>query len=465
MKDQNRMPLVEALQKHIEKDSVSFHVPGHKNGLLVKGLAERALEYDVTELAGLDDLHAPEDAIREAQELLAEHYEAEKSYFLVNGSTVGNLAMILAVCNEGDVVYVQRNCHKSILNGLKLANVKPVFLHPEFDEQTAVSTGISQATFVQALNLHPDAKAIILTYPTYYGTVYDIKSLIELAHEHGVNVLVDEAHGAHFSSGAPFPSSSLEWKADVVVQSAHKTLPAMTMGSFLHIGTKRVNHIRIESCLGMLQSSSPSYPIMGSLDYARQYIASYSLTDIEYYLEKRNDFIENLRGTGYEIIESDDPLKLMVRLNGFSGYGLQEELENRGVFAELADPYQVLFILPLIKKGMEFPFEKALRSMKEIESSEGTPVPIFLRNKQRISSLRHSFREMETKVKVWVPVDEAVGKTAGEVLIPYPPGIPLFYPGEEILEENISELKRLRELGAKFQGGHKLEEGRISVFI
>ncbi|TYS13634.1 aminotransferase class I/II-fold pyridoxal phosphate-dependent enzyme [Rossellomorea vietnamensis] len=465
MRDQNRMPLVEALQRHIQKGSVSFHVPGHKNGSLVEGQVSKAWEYDVTELAGLDDLHAPEDAIREAQELLTEHYQSEKSYFLVNGSTVGNLAMILGVCNEGDVVFVQRNCHKSILNGLQLANVKPVFLHPEFDEQTAVSSGISQATLIQALKLYPNAKALILTYPTYYGTVYDIKSLIELAHGHEINVLVDEAHGAHFSCGAPFPSSSLGWGADVVVQSAHKTLPAMTMGSFLHIGTDGIEHKRIEHYLGMLQSSSPSYPIMGSLDYARQYIASYSVEDIDFFRDKRNNFIKGLRGAGYEIIESADPLKLLVRLQGFSGYELQEELENRSVFAELADPYQVLFILPLIKKGMTFPFEKALLSMKAIEPSEGIPELILLEKQQKITALRHSFKEMEKKEKGWAAVDEAVGKTAAEVLIPYPPGIPLFYPGEEILEESISELKRLMKLGAKFQGGQKLDEGKISIFF
>lgn len=465
MRDQNRMPLVEALQSHIDKDSVSFHVPGHKNGSLVEGQVSKAWEYDVTELAGLDDLHAPEDAIREAQELLTDHYQSEKSYFLVNGSTVGNLAMILGVCDEGDVVFVQRNCHKSILNGLQLANVKPVFLHPEFDERTAVSSGISQATLIQAIKLYPNAKALILTYPTYYGTVYDIKSLIELAHEHEMNVLVDEAHGAHFSCSVPFPSSSLGWGADVVVQSAHKTLPAMTMGSFLHIGTERIDQNRIEHYLGMLQSSSPSYPIMGSLDYARHYIASYSVEDIEFFKDKRNNFIKGLRGAGYEIIESADPLKLLVRLRGFSGYELQEVLENRSVFTELADPYQVLFILPLIKKGMAFPFEKALLSMKDIEPSEGTSEPIFLRNQQKITALRHSFKEMDKKEKVWVLIDEAAGLTAGERLIPYPPGIPLFYPGEEITEENIRELKRLMALGAKFQGVHKLEEGKISIFV
>ncbi|MGM0846958.1 MAG: aminotransferase class I/II-fold pyridoxal phosphate-dependent enzyme [Bacillota bacterium] len=464
MRDQNRMPLVEALQKHIDKDSVSFHVPGHKNGALVKGLAGRTLRYDVTELNGLDDLHAPEDAIREAQELLTEHYETQQSYFLVNGSTVGNLAMIMGVCEEGDVVFVQRNCHKSVINGLELANVQPVFLHPEFDEQKTVSGGISQATFMEALKFYPNPKALILTYPTYYGTVYDIKSLIELAHENGIKVLVDEAHGAHFSCGDPFPPSSLKLGADVIVQSAHKTLPAMTMGSFLHIGNERVDKKRIEHYLGMLQSSSPSYPIMGSLDYARHYIAAYSSEDSKFLMEKRKDFIEELRNSGYEVIESADPIKIMVRLSGLSGYQLQEQLEKRGVFAELADPYQVLFILPLIKSGISFPFEKALMSMREIAPSEDSPHRIFLGKYRKVTTLRHSFIEMRKKKKIWVSVDEAAGKTAGEMLIPYPPGIPLFYPGEEITEESISELKRLWEQGGKFQGEHMLEDGKISIF-
>ncbi|WP_409252451.1 aminotransferase class I/II-fold pyridoxal phosphate-dependent enzyme [Bacillus sp. SCS-153A] len=465
MNDQNRMPLVEALQHHIDKDPVSFHVPGHKNGKLLDGQAGGFLQYDVTELTGLDDLHAPSEAIKEAQELLADHYQTRKSYFLVNGSTVGNLAMILGVCEEGDIVFVQRNCHKSILNGLKLANVKPVFLHPEFDERTRTSTGISQGTFAEAARRYPEAKAVILTYPTYYGMVYDIQNIIELAHKQGMHVLMDEAHGAHLSYGEPFPPSSLELGADIIVQSAHKTLPAMTMGSFLHIKSDGIDAKRVEQYLGMLQSSSPSYPIMGSLDHARHFIASYSREDLDTFLPMRKEFINRLKESGFEVIESHDPLKLMVRLPGLSGFQLQDQLEKSGIYAELADPYQVLFILPLLKKDTAFPFTMVLEKMKEIRPGKGSTELLTFEKKQNITSLCFSFKEMKTKMKEWISVEDAAGRIAGEMLTPYPPGIPLLYPGEEITKESVKEIKRLMEHGARFQGEHLLEKGKISIFV
>jgi arginine/lysine/ornithine decarboxylase len=465
MNNQNRMPLVEALQNHIKKDTVSFHVPGHKNGKLTGGQAAKFLQYDVTELTGLDDLHDPEKAILEAQKLLADHYQTKKSYFLVNGSTVGNLAMIMGVCEEGDTVFVQRNCHKSILNGLKLANVHPVFLHPEYDEKTGTSTGISKGTFEEALEQYPAVKAVILTYPTYYGLVYDLHSIIERAKKQEIKVLIDEAHGAHLSCGEPFPSSSLKWGADIVVHSAHKSLPAMTMGSYLHIQNGKIDSNRVEQYLGMLQTSSPSYPIMGSLDYARHYIASYSKDDYHYFSKERDEFIIGLRKTGYEVIEGHDPLKLMVRCKGLSGFQLQGQLEKIGVYVELADPHQVLFILPLLKKGSPFPFKKTLEKMEHIRPGKHSGHPVHFKKAKKITAPKFSYREIDKKKRKWITIEEAAGKTAGDMLIPYPPGIPLFYPGEEITKEAILELRWLMEHGAKFQGVHLLDEGKISILV
>ena len=463
MKSQDRLPLIEAVERHLHKDSVSFHVPGHKNGELLHGKYQELLRYDVTELTGLDDLHAPSEAIAEAQILLAECYGAEKSYFLVNGSTVGNLAMILGSCGEGDRVLVQRNCHKSVLNGLKLANVQPVFLHPEYDAETATTTGISLGTLEEALTRYPEAKAIVLTYPTYYGMVYDLQSIIDLAHDRGVKVLIDEAHGAHFAYGEPFPHSSLEMGADVVVQSAHKTLPAMTMGSFLHINRNSKDGDKIGHYLSMLQSSSPSYPIMCSLDYARHFIASYTKEDLRCFLLERNDFIKNLRESGFTVIESGDPLKLLIRLQGLSGFQLQDRLEEEGVYPELADPYQVLFILPLIKQGRTFPFNQVLEKMAKVIPGKREEEPYNYEKNNKITELRYSYKDIEQKKKKWISIDDAAGQTAGEMLIPYPPGIPLLYPGEEITGESVSELKWLLEHGARFQGEHKLKEGKVSI--
>ena len=203
--------------------------------------------------------------------------------------------MILSVCSEGDTVLVQRNCHKSILNGLMLANIMPVFISPEMDMNLSTPAGIDKHTVRQAFERYPNAKACIFTYPDYYGGTFDLKSIIEIAHQHDSLVLIDEAHGPHFKLGDPFPLSALNLGADMVVHSAHKILPAMTMGSFLHINSKNVPKAKVEFYLSVLQSSSPSYPIMASLDIARSYLAGFTKEDIAYTWEVRNVFWRSSR--------------------------------------------------------------------------------------------------------------------------------------------------------------------------
>lgn len=277
MEKQIRTPLIDAVQRHMNKQSISFHVPGHKNGQLFPASLQHdfqsVLPYDVTELAELDDLHAPSGPIQEAQQLTANFYQAGHSFFLVGGSTVGNLAMIYAFCRPGDRVLVQRNCHKSVIHALELARVIPIFASPEYDQVTGHPIGLSADVLLKGLKLYPDLKAVVLTYPNYYGSGLNPAPLVVAAKEAGLYVLVDEAHAAHFIGGL-LPPSSLSCGADAVVQSAHKMLPALTMGAYLHVhkqvGTAEVEAVKL--ALQMFQSSSPSYLIMASLDGARAYL-------------------------------------------------------------------------------------------------------------------------------------------------------------------------------------------------
>ena len=311
---------------------------GHKNGLLfsekAKASFKELLKLDVTELTGLDDLHAPEGVIMESEQLLAELYGVQTSYFLVNGTTVGNLAMIMATINDGDTVLVQRNCHKSVQNGLKLVNANPVFLSPEFDEDWNVAGGLSYETCYSAITAFPDAKALIVTYPNYYGMVYELKRVITLAHEYGIPVLVDEAHGAHFIAGSIFPVSAVELGADVVVQSAHKTLPAMTMGSFLHFNSKLISEDLIKDYLHMLQSSSPSYPIMASLDLARSYLGTLSNAELLSLKNQITNFKKQLATiNGIRVLDysggQGDLLKVTIQsTSADSGFDLQKKLKH-----------------------------------------------------------------------------------------------------------------------------------------
>ncbi len=355
MMEQSEQPLWNAIKKHRAKNSTSFHVPGHKSGKVASSQYgeqfSEFLSYDLTELNGLDDFHGPDGAIKEAQSLLTQYYKTEKSYFLVNGSTVGNLAMIFATCEEGDLVYVQRNCHKSILNALMIRNIRPIFLEPEVSEASYMPTGVSKYTLEEAVRKYPGGRACLFTYPTYYGETYDLKELIQFAHRNHIIVLVDEAHGPHLTIGHPFPQSSLRMNADIVVQSAHKMLPAMTMGSYLHVNHSSLPLNRIEFYLDALQSSSPSYPIMASLDIARSYLATFTVTDVAATMKERKKIVDFfVEQEGITIIEGIDPLKIIVRKQGWTGFQLQQWLERRHIFVELADPYQVLFSPSIIKK-------------------------------------------------------------------------------------------------------------------
>ncbi|MFK4428460.1 MULTISPECIES: aminotransferase class I/II-fold pyridoxal phosphate-dependent enzyme [Bacillus] len=461
--NQNRMPLYEALIEFKERRLLSFHVPGHKNGLnfpqKASGGFKDILSIDVTELTGLDDLHSPFECIDEAQQLLAEVYGVHKSYFLINGSTVGNLAMILSCCGEHDIVLVQRNCHKSIINGLKLAGANPVFLNPWIDEVYNVPVGVRDEVIKEAITKYPNAKALILTHPNYYGMGIDLEASIAYAHAHKIPVLVDEAHGAHFCIGDPFPKSALVYGADIVVHSAHKTLPAMTMGSYLHINSRLVSEEKVSSYLSMLQSSSPSYPIMASLDIARFAIAVIKEEGHDEIVEFLRRFKEGLRSIPQIAIlqyPSQDELKVTVQTRcQLSGYELQSVFEKVGIYTEMADPYNVLLILPLqVNEGYMKAIEIIRLAMQQYKVKDKT-ASIRYTYKGEISSLPYTYKQLERYETKLVSIEEAVGMIAAEMVIPYPPGIPLIMYGERITQEHTKQITHLEKTGARFQGSTK----------
>lgn len=466
-------PIIEALQTFVENNPLSLHVPGHKNGLLsnMPEMIKSALTYDLTELTGLDDFHQPEEAILRAEQLLAQTYNAEHSFFLVNGSTVGNLAMIYATCKQNEKIIVQRNAHKSIFHAIDLVGAKAVFVSPDWDEATRTATTVSLNTLKEALSLHSDVKAVVLTYPTYYGVVSkELQEQIELCHSLNIPVLVDEAHGAHFTASSIFPTSSLDLGADIVVQSAHKTLPAMTMASFLHVKSQLIDVEKVKHYLRMLQSSSPSYLLLASLDDARSYIQSYLESDGVYLLDKREQWIDALRSIQrLEVVEVDDPLKVLLRVPGYTGFQLQTKLEQQGIFVELADIYQVLVILPLLKRGITYPFAEARIRIKDaveqLLKEKGTVSRIVEQDSElsTISAPEYNSMDLENFEKQWIPYMRAIGRVSASMVIPYPPGIPLFVSGEKITVAKLSQLEELLAVGATFQGQHRLNERLIYV--
>lgn len=475
MTGKNR-PIVEALQRFSEQDCYSFHVPGHKNGELsqLPQAFRDVMQYDLTELTGLDDFHYPEHIILQAEQLLQQTYHTHKSYFLVNGSTVGNLAMIYAACTYGDEVIVQRNAHKSIFHALQLVGAEPIYITPEWDEQTNTATHITFATLDVALTKYPKVKAVVLTYPTYYGMINEeLSDIIQLCHSKDIPVLVDEAHGAHFMADDKFPKSALFYGADVVVQSAHKTLPAMTMASFMHVKSELIQPEQVNKYLRILQTSSPSYLLLASLDDARHYVQNYSKEDMLYFLQKREQWLDSLKSIyDLEVITVDDLLKILLRARGYSGFTLKTALEKHNIYVELADSYQVLLILPLLKCGSVYPFEdirsKINEAIIDLKNEQQDDVVLNIKKIQdttyRISKPPYSFEQMDAMEREWIPYMRAIGRISSEMIIPYPPGIPLLLPGEKITVAKLKQLEDFLAVGAAFQGNHCLQEKKISVF-
>ncbi|ENH96106.1 lysine decarboxylase [Gracilibacillus halophilus YIM-C55.5] len=468
MKKQQVTPLFDRLQDFAQQHYDSFHVPGHKNGRIVahKGqdFFDQLLPLDVTELSGLDDLHAAQGVIQDAQRLAAEWFGATSSYFLVNGSTVGNLAMILATVTEGDQVFIQRNCHKSLIHGIELANAQPIFLSPDYDEAVERYTAPSLETIQLAFQQYPEVKALILTYPDYFGRTYDIKSMINYAHSYQVPVLIDEAHGCHFSLPFVPSDSALDCGADIVVQSAHKMTPALTMGAFLHIQSEQISSRDIEAYLQMLQSSSPSYPIMASLDLARHYLATYS----KQHWHQLMAFIHEITtcfqdSPHWKVIahgEKDDPLKLTIAINSrLSVSTVAHVFEQEGIFPEMIDDNQLLFVFGLTPHVDVDNFSRKLESIhQQLNSSikhakiEEKRMPQLV---SKIDTLQLSYRDMKRRTKRWIRWEEAIHHIAAEAIIPYPPGIPFIIKGEEITRDHVDWIQHIFSYHAEVQPAHR----------
>ncbi|MFS0725100.1 aminotransferase class I/II-fold pyridoxal phosphate-dependent enzyme [Paenibacillus sp. 1P07SE] len=486
--NKGRAPLYEALRRHRDAGPHSFHVPGHGMG---RAWEERqiASEYrellplDVTELSDTDDLHQAEGVIREAQQLAALTFGAEETCFLVGGSTSGNLALILAHCRPGDILIVQRNIHKSVVHGLQLAQACAVFLSPRMDGDTGLALIPALEDVEAALQQYPQAKAVLLSTPNYYGLGVSLAAYAQLVHSYGRPLLVDEAHGAHYGLHPELPRSALQDGADGVVQSTHKTLTAMTMGAMLHLQGNRIERSSIRQMLQTLQSSSPSYPIMASLDIARAMIDSDGTTLFDAGLAHARIFRERLaletdfESVGYSRkgerqVPADydyyDPLRAAIRdrKGRVSGYELHKMLEERGCWAEMADPVYVVLIFGIGTTAQDV--EALLQALQQIHEKLEQTVKISPPPSGVLAAALHQASDSPLggfsepipfglhldgdQLIETIPLSEAEGRIAAEMITPYPPGIPLLYAGERISGDTAVRLGQLAALGAKCQG-------------
>ncbi|THF74460.1 aminotransferase class I/II-fold pyridoxal phosphate-dependent enzyme [Cohnella fermenti] len=476
-------PLYEALLLHAQRNASSFHVPGHKQRGIgyvsdKASIYRELLAIDVTELSDTDDLHHPEGVIAEAERLVAECFGAETSCLLVGGSTAGNLAMILGSCAPGELLLVQRNVHKSVIHGLILAGARAVFLTPEIDPETGLALAPSAGTVAEALGRYPEAKGILLSNPNYYGHASDLRGAIEHAHRCGIPVLVDEAHGPHFGQHPALPASALSLGADAVVQSAHKMLSAMTMGAYLHLQGERIDRQAIRQALRMVQSSSPSYPIMASLDLARWQVDSEGSGLFREALRAAERIRGGLEGSPIRTLPlasplwRADPLKVVLTdaTGTLSGLALRDELEALGCLAEMADDRYVVLALGTGTKAEDgdrlanaaaaiiHKFGLAGRSY----SVKNSLSPIEPADSLISSPVAFSRGTLPTEL---VALEEAEGRLCGEWVIPYPPGIPELYPGEAVTLGAIRRLQQWRLQGARIQGAEDPRLERIRVIV
>ena len=464
---QEKTPLVDALLSFTAKPHAPFYVPGHKRGtgispLLTNLLGEKIFRADVTELPELDNLFAPEGVIKEAQELAAAAFGATATWFLFNGSTCGIIAAILATCKANEKIILPRNVHQSAIAGLILSGATPIFLPPQYHSQWDIASSISTAAVAAALEQHPDAKAVLLVYPTYEGVCGDLKAIAQLVHRYHIPLLVDEAHGAHFAFHPHLPPSALSLGADLAVQSTHKVLGAMTQASMLHLQGNRIEPELISKALKLIESSSPSYILLASLDAARQQAALQG----EELMEKALNLAE-LGRTGLSSIEglslfeparckgydgmAFDQTRLTVNVTklGLSGFEADEILHQKlGVMAELPTLQNLTFIITFgntitdIEQLIEG-FTILARDYRK-PSLSFSPLSIPPTSNLVVSPREAFFARTET-----VALEEAVDRISGEIICPYPPGIPLLMPGEAISSASLAYLQQVLALGSQ----------------
>ncbi len=479
-KTQERAPLFEAIRHYCSLDKAPFHTPGHKQGRgipsdLLALLGENVFRADLTELPEVDNLHDPDGVILEAQALAAEAYGADRSWFLVNGSTCGVETLVMSVCDPGDKILLPRNCHKSAIAGVILSGAVPAYIEPDFDVELGIAHGITPTGLEQALGEHPDAKGVLVVSPTYYGVCCDLQSLATIAHAHGLPLLVDEAHGPHFAFHPQLPLSALEAGADLVVQSTHKVISGMTQASLLHLQGSRIDPNRVRNILQLLQSTSPNYVLMMSLDVARRQMALEGETLLSQTLaladqaRTRLNQIPGIRCFGPERIGSApgffdfDRTRLTVTVSelGQFGFDAHDWLNDQfHVQPEMSTLHNVVFILSI--GNTERDIDRLVESFTALSKHfQGSPQSESMADKMRrlaqlqrppLAPRRLSPREAFFAPIHRIPFQQAVGHICAEIISPYPPGIPILVPGEEVTQEAVDYLLLVHEAGGFING-------------
>ena len=482
--DLDEMPIVKSVIEYKQKNIVSLHVPGHKGGksFLDTGIEfpwSEALNYDTTEVDIIDNLHFPEGAIMEAEEKAAKLFGADKTFFLVNGTTAGILAMIHSVSDPGDSIIIPRNCHKAVFNAVVLGRLDPIYLLPESDDLYGVAMGINPYDVEAAFEKNPEAKAVLITSPSYYGICSDIQKIAEIVHKRGKVLLVDEAHGAHFCFSKDCPKSALECGADAVAQSTHKCLSAFTGTSMLHIRGKRIDLEKIRFYLQAYQTTSPNHILLAGLDAARYQMEKKEGRDklaevvcLGKWAKTEINRIPGLKSMddcliGSSSIYAVDPTRLSISVKTLGITGVYAEKYLRDIFniqVEMADAYNIVAVFTI--GNMKEDFLCFVDSLKELSN--------LYSGNDKFNNQNENFEwELpEIAMKPWdailgskkrIPLEICEEEIAAEMIIPYPPGIPIIMPGERISKNVVEYISICLKNGIKINSSIGNKQGYISV--
>lgn len=438
--------IVDKLEQLRDEDIISFHVPGHKMGKIFDKLGyndilEKIYTLDTTEIEGTDNLHNAKEVIKQSQERAARVFNSDKTIYLVNGSTCGIQAAIMSTCPPKSKIIVNRDCHQSVINSCILGDITPVYIDSEICRETNILKGVNYSKAKEIIDNNLDAKAMILTYPTYYGETYNLQDICNYAHDKDMIVIVDEAHGAHLELSDRLPKSAINLGADIVIQSTHKTLPSFTQSSMVHIKGNRVDYNKLLSILRIIESSSPSYLFMSSLELAVDIYEKHGKELMESLLNNIDKFKDKFKSNHEVYIYNEmDKTKIFISLKniGMTGYELDEILRSEyKIQCELSNHYGVLLICTIGNEEEDFIcLETALKDILNKYKNKGaiddTDYPVS------IPKMKLTPREAFYKEKKRVKLKDSIGKISGEYIIPYPPGISLISPGEIISEEIIT---------------------------
>ncbi len=468
-----KTPVFDALKNLMEEKSVSFHMPGHKGKNTIMQWADFVPYADITEVDGMDNLLEPRGIIQESQENAARVFGSKVTYYAVNGSTGSIYIALATITKPGDKVLIQRNCHKAVYNALILNQLQPVYVYPYYNENHNVLTGLFPEDIDEALANDPDIKAFVMTYPNYYGVCSDLVKIAEIVHKHNRILMVDEAHGPHMSFTDKLPIPALKAGADIVIHSTHKTLPSLTQTSMIHVGTDRIDLNKLRDRYQLYTTTSPSYLFTLSNEMAVAYMDSEegrkklddSIIKIDNLIEKLNKIprVDVFTGDPEDpTIYGKDNTKILINIDGVRGSMVKKKLRtDYNIRLEMADFYYGLLLTSLMNDDEDF--KRVTEAIEDLAKNCAYEEINWVNVKMPVPKVIMRPADAYYGRKQQVTLKDAIGRISAAPIIPYPPGIPLIVPGEEMTHEIYEHVLFLMDNGIEIVGLMGKEKDHVVV--